>query len=267
VIIKQWWKPVEAFFKITSWNAPRVESVKSQKGNTVVALTETGNVYPSQTDYRWSIELNSTQFNIHTRIVRNAITANSRWAWRRKWPIKYLPGAVCFLRKEYLIFRETPYCFTSSEPAYCLHIQHWRWRQNVSPKRWHLPTSLYGTKTRKIIIIIIIIAAVKTSNLTNCTHEVFTSVKFTRVNCHRNVKTRPIGKKSRRHHSLLLPCFFSYTLLFILMSLRGPQANSSCDRHFLNQLQKKYALEKLIVAQLVKNNLNTDLSGHPTVHF
>jgi hypothetical protein len=30
-------------------------------------------------------------------------------------------------------------------------LQPWRWRQYVSPKRWHLPTSLHGSKTQKNI--------------------------------------------------------------------------------------------------------------------
>jgi hypothetical protein len=47
--------------------------------------------------------------------------------------------------------------------TYYLHLQHWRWRQYVSLKRWHLPTSLYCAKTQKNIIILI---ATKTSNLT-----------------------------------------------------------------------------------------------------
>jgi hypothetical protein len=42
-------------------------------------------------------------------------------------------------------------------------IQLRRWRQYVSPKRWHLPTSLHGEKTQKKNIIII--TAVKNSNL------------------------------------------------------------------------------------------------------
>jgi hypothetical protein len=29
----------------------------------------------------------------------------------------------------------------------------WRWRQYVSPKHWHLPTSLYGAKTQNITIL------------------------------------------------------------------------------------------------------------------
>jgi hypothetical protein len=34
-------------------------------------------------------------------------------------------------------------------------LKPWRWRQNVSPKRWYLPTSLHGVKTRKNIVILI----------------------------------------------------------------------------------------------------------------
>jgi hypothetical protein len=33
------------------------------------------------------------------------------------------------------------------------HSQPWRWRHYVSPKRWHLPTSLHGAKTQNVIII------------------------------------------------------------------------------------------------------------------
>jgi hypothetical protein len=38
--------------------------------------------------------------------------------------------------------------------TYCLHLQPWRWRQYVSPERWHLPTSLHGVRTQKNSIII-----------------------------------------------------------------------------------------------------------------
>jgi hypothetical protein len=38
--------------------------------------------------------------------------------------------------------------------AQCLHLEPRRWRQYVSPKRRHLPTSLHGAKTQKYIIII-----------------------------------------------------------------------------------------------------------------
>jgi hypothetical protein len=58
--------------------------------------------------------------------------------------------------------------------TYCLHLQGWRnilspssglkMRQYVSPKRWHLPTSLHGAKTQKNSIIIL--TAFKISNLT-----------------------------------------------------------------------------------------------------
>jgi hypothetical protein len=30
-----------------------------------------------------------------------------------------------------------------------IYLQPWRWKQYVSPKRWHLPTSLRGAKTQK----------------------------------------------------------------------------------------------------------------------
>jgi hypothetical protein len=43
-----------------------------------------------------------------------------------------------------------------------LHLQPWRWKHFVSPKRGHLPTSLHGAKTQKHIIIIL--TAVKTSS-------------------------------------------------------------------------------------------------------
>jgi hypothetical protein len=39
----------------------------------------------------------------------------------------------------------------------------WRWRQYVSPKRWHLPTSIHGARTE-----IVVIVAFRTSNLTVC---------------------------------------------------------------------------------------------------
>jgi hypothetical protein len=45
--------------------------------------------------------------------------------------------------------------------TYCLHLQPWKCRQYVSPKRWHVPMSLQGTKTPNIIL-----TAVKTSNRT-----------------------------------------------------------------------------------------------------
>jgi hypothetical protein len=54
--------------------------------------------------------------------------------------------------------------------TYCFHLQGWRWRQPwrlrqyISPKRWHLPTSLRGAKTQKNSVIIL--TAVKISNLT-----------------------------------------------------------------------------------------------------
>jgi hypothetical protein len=48
--------------------------------------------------------------------------------------------------------------------TYCIHLQGWRSRQYVSPKRWHLTTSLQGAKSQKNNIIIL--TAVKTSNLT-----------------------------------------------------------------------------------------------------
>jgi hypothetical protein len=41
-------------------------------------------------------------------------------------------------------------CQRSGE-TYCLHLQGGRWRLYVSPKRWHLPTSLHGAKTQKNI--------------------------------------------------------------------------------------------------------------------
>jgi hypothetical protein len=37
--------------------------------------------------------------------------------------------------------------------TYYFHLQGWRSRQYVSPKRWHLPESLHGTKTLEINII------------------------------------------------------------------------------------------------------------------
>jgi hypothetical protein len=40
--------------------------------------------------------------------------------------------------------------------------QLWRWRPHVSPKRWHLPTSLHSVKTQKNIIIL---TAVRSSYL------------------------------------------------------------------------------------------------------
>jgi hypothetical protein len=43
-------------------------------------------------------------------------------------------------------------------------LQPWRWRKYVSPKRWHLPTSVHGAKTQKKNIIIL--TTVKTSNIT-----------------------------------------------------------------------------------------------------
>jgi hypothetical protein len=44
-------------------------------------------------------------------------------------------------------------------------LQPWRWRQKVSPKLWHLPTSLHDVRTQNNNIIIIL-TAVKASNLT-----------------------------------------------------------------------------------------------------
>jgi hypothetical protein len=49
---------------------------------------------------------------------------------------------------------------------YCLHLKPWRWRQYIPPKRWHLPTSLHGSKTHKKIIIIL--TAMKSTNITKC---------------------------------------------------------------------------------------------------
>jgi hypothetical protein len=46
----------------------------------------------------------------------------------------------------------------------CLHLQTWRWKQYVSPKRWYLPTSLFGVATQDNNIVIL--TAMRTSNPT-----------------------------------------------------------------------------------------------------
>lgn len=48
-------------------------------------------------------------------------------------------------------------------------LKFWRGKYCVSPKRWHLPTSLYNAKTQKNIIIF---TAVKTSYLTPCKTDI-----------------------------------------------------------------------------------------------
>jgi hypothetical protein len=37
--------------------------------------------------------------------------------------------------------------------THCLHLQPWRWKQYVYPKRWYLPTSLHGVISQKNYIV------------------------------------------------------------------------------------------------------------------
>jgi hypothetical protein len=47
--------------------------------------------------------------------------------------------------------------------TYYLHLQPWRWKQHVSPKRWYLPMSPHGITTQKNNVVIF--TTVRTLNL------------------------------------------------------------------------------------------------------
>jgi hypothetical protein len=53
--------------------------------------------------------------------------------------------------------------------TYCLHPQPWRWRRYVSPKRWHLPTSLHGARTQnnyRTVILPVVLYGCETQSFT-----------------------------------------------------------------------------------------------------
>jgi hypothetical protein len=63
-----------------------------------------------------------------------------------------------FLRQEcrfiYSVAQSLPLILHNSLHFPASPLQPWRWRQYISPKHWHLPTSLHGTKIQKNNIII-----------------------------------------------------------------------------------------------------------------
>jgi hypothetical protein len=62
-------------------------------------------------------------------------------------------------------------------------LQPWRWGQYVSPKRWHLPTSLHGAKTQRNNIIIKYPVVSKTSQI----HTLCTPLYSSRINLQNQV--------------------------------------------------------------------------------
>jgi hypothetical protein len=71
------------------------------------------------------------------------------------WEIEYSTARrTCNLCRPYLKIKFSPceiWGFHSGFPV--SPLQPWRWRQYVSPKRWHQPKSLHGDKTQKNSII------------------------------------------------------------------------------------------------------------------
>jgi hypothetical protein len=70
------------------------------------------------------------------------------------WSSLYLRGLRYFTAVRMMMFFSVLAPRRLVGETYCLHLQGWRlrpwsWRQYVSPKRWHLPTSLRSAKTQR----------------------------------------------------------------------------------------------------------------------
>jgi hypothetical protein len=83
----------------------------------------------------------------------SAATTDMTWRWVR---ILILTICIMVLSKKAMLFWVVTPCRLVSRyqrfgETYCLHLKPWRWRQYVSPKCWHLRTSLHGAKIEKNI--------------------------------------------------------------------------------------------------------------------
>jgi hypothetical protein len=84
--------------------------------------------------------------NIHFRISLQLTCCSAAQCRTRSRKVRF---EVFTAVKVILFFWVLAQCRLIGRCQRCLHLQGWRWRVYVSPKRRHLPTSLHGARTQR----------------------------------------------------------------------------------------------------------------------